>query len=215
MEQEEVQRHVSALVQRDHLDAVADLQLAIDEQGITSDQLLTLLTAAGRNSAPWLLWYASPHIPDDVLRAVVLDVWASAEWPVQALGVRRWHQIFRRTGYVSDHGCALPKNQIALFRGAGSTRAVGMSWTSQLSIAVWFAWRSSSKESPGHVLRVVVAPEDVLACCHTGRQEAEVIIRPVGKWRQRVDLIESVAREHRPTRVPVRSTSLPCLSRQR
>ena len=73
----------------------------------TIEQLESALLRAGRNAGPGMLfgWLSDQAITTDQLRALILDVWSGAEWPVlNGEEESMWLDWFDETGFVSDTG---------------------------------------------------------------------------------------------------------------
>ncbi|HLM20491.1 MAG TPA: hypothetical protein VK390_03075, partial [Propionibacteriaceae bacterium] len=134
-------------------DAAAEV-LSVDH--LSTEQLETLLSRAGRVNGPALLFDAWPgrKISRETLAAVIGDVWSSAEYPEPTLGRRNWVHLFREAGYTADGEPAeRPANALTLYRGAPYRLRRRMSWTAELARAEWFAERYNSlhPETPGAV----------------------------------------------------------------
>lgn len=67
-------------------------------------------------------------------------------------------------------GRPMPLGSVELYRGvSGEGRAKGLSWTTRLDVACWFAWRS--RKGRPTVYRTVAEPKDIL-----------VIPEKLGEW---------------------------------
>src|SRR5262249_22437546 len=117
--------------------------------------------------------------------SLVSDVWTSAEFPVQYIGVRRWREMFNAAGFVSDTGLPAPEKPLTVWRGAANGRGRGMSWTRDYDKAVWFASREAlwGEHNPA-VYEATVPPRAVLAMFMDpeGRKESEVVVNPFVRW---------------------------------
>jgi len=135
---------------------------------------------AGRNGGPQLLWEwwdFGELLRDDFVR-LLPEVWRLAEWPARSLGQRAWLAMFTAAGFVSDCGSAPPTEPLVVYRGATFKNMRGMSWTTDLDRARWFANRERLFHGgEGEVFMVPAPPHAVLAHI-VGRGEAEVVLNP-------------------------------------
>jgi hypothetical protein len=136
----------------------------------------------GHNKLPQILWdlYEVDAFDDDagnfdtkLLAVAVEDAWSSAEYPEGALEAYRWQDLF----HTADEHLACPKDPVTVYRGVRDEGGVvGMSWTSSIDTARWFADRFGAG---GLVYRLVdVQPADVLAQIVHGRDEDEYVLDP-------------------------------------
>jgi hypothetical protein len=114
------------------------------------------------------------------LRDVLADVWCLAEYPERYFPRRWWVDLFRDAGYPR------PTKPLTIFRGATSSRRLGMSWTTSRERAEWFAQRYIGETSAinAYIYRTTVHPIWVLcrvdgACQDGGRGEGEVVVEPL------------------------------------
>ncbi|MGI8861627.1 MAG: hypothetical protein ACR2GV_02730 [Gaiellaceae bacterium] len=150
----------------------------------TIEQLESALLRAGRNAGPGMLfgWLSDQAITTDQLRALILDVWSGAEWPVlngeEESMCLDW---FDETGFVSDTGRPPPSEPITAWRGTSlASGGRGFSWTVDIDKARWFAQREIGfGRGPAGVYEAVVPPSWVLGKIEAGRGEAEVIVDPL------------------------------------
>jgi hypothetical protein len=135
--------------------------------------------AAGRNAGPSLLfdWWYSGRLTTEDLRAVIGDVWVSAEWPAAALGQRQWIEFFRIAGFVADDSRPPPTEPMKVYRASTWGRRRGMSWTEDRERAQWFANRWTARGRTALVFETWVEPKAVLALLGD-RGEAEVVVDP-------------------------------------
>lgn len=125
----------------------------------------------------------SGDVDDDTLRRVIDDVWRRAEAPTIALGVDAWVALFRRAGFVGWQGAERPEGPITAYRGALPGHVRGMSWTTEVDRAQWFADRLSQLDPEAAVYEVTIPAPAVLAIIgdlddsYTGN-EAELIVDP-------------------------------------
>lgn len=103
----------------------------------------------GRNDLPAALWDAfSAGVltdPGEVALGVA-EAWVMAEYPLLNLEWLMWDELFQYVGFVSDsgssgHGQTRPAPPV-LYRSAHPDFLQGMSWTSDLATAWWFASRN-------------------------------------------------------------------------
>jgi len=139
------------------------------------------LVRADRNDGPlilWRWWESGGRRDVGGLRRVIAGVWMMAEWPTSALGVALWVEMFRAAGFVSDTGEPKPALPWTVYRGTVWGRRRGMSWTTDLERARWFAARYAVRHRAGLVFAVDVEPSAVLALVGDpgGRNESEVVV---------------------------------------
>jgi hypothetical protein len=154
---------------------------------VTVDELESQLLRAGRNNGPGLLfdWWFGGELTVEQLHALLPGVWEMAEWPSRHLTRDAWILMFRTAGYCSSPpGLPAPTSPTTVYRGCTPGRRRGMSWTTDLDQARWFARRFLHVlDTPRtEVVTMDVPPELVLARCE-GRGgtdglsvEAEVVV---------------------------------------
>jgi hypothetical protein len=108
-----------------------------------------------------------------LLAVAVEDAWSSAEYPEGALEAYQWVDLF----HTADEHLSYPHAPVTLYRGARDEDGMrGMSWTSSMETARWFANRFGGT---GVVYRITdVGPEHVLAQIARGRPEDEYVLDP-------------------------------------
>jgi hypothetical protein len=136
----------------------------------------------GRNEGPALLFDLHCQRIIDVGEhpAVVASVWTTAEFPESKYDPRTiWVDLFGEAGYTHDGKRApRPSEPVTVYRGCSHDRRFGMSWSTDVDRARWFADRDLGK-GKGHVYVVTAPPESLLAFIHEfGRSEAEYVIDP-------------------------------------
>lgn len=104
-------------------------------------------------------------------------VWVTVEFPADSDDlVEEWREAFDRLGYVTDSDDGPPMEAITVYRGADrDSDGWGLSWTTDLERAKWFAYRLGKKNRA--VFTALAPPESVLAH-FTGRNEDEYVIDP-------------------------------------
>jgi len=157
-----------------------------------ADPVATEIGRQGRNEGPSILLDAyegglSPlELPAYVLmltmRMLVADTWCDAEWPESHFDYGEWINLFSEAAYPA------PTHPITIYRGAVPARRNGMSWTTDLAVAQFFANRFALLVGrPGYeaasVYEATVEPAAVLcmvddACRLGGRHESEIVIDP-------------------------------------
>ncbi|MCU1483683.1 MAG: hypothetical protein JWN67_429 [Actinomycetia bacterium] len=156
-------------------------QAQVAEEMLDMGQLSSALLRVGRAAAPRALvhWREKGRVSDDELREVLVDVWTMNEWPLEALDLEVWLELFVTTGFVSDRpGEERPTVPVALYRGAAQEHRAGMAWTTSRQTAEWFAERRTKLYGePSIVWTVEAQPFAVLATAY-GRHEQEVIVYP-------------------------------------
>jgi len=143
-----------------------------------------------RNQGPALLldWWRSGELSVDDLAAVLPAAWVTPEWPEPVLGTAQWMDFFRLVGFLTDDpDLTVPTEPLTVYRGTTQARVRHMSWTTDPTVAQWFAdrWREALRPS-ATVFTVLAPPEAVLAVFNfqrTGlhadqRGETEVVVDP-------------------------------------
>jgi len=137
--------------------------------------------AAGRNGGPDVLvnWWLSGRLDREELRRHITAVWQLAEWPA-ALGIRTWVTMFREAGFISDTDEPVPDYPLTVYRGTTWGRRRGMSWTTDIDRARWFAARWQLRGERGEVFTAIVPPAAVLALVGDpeNHNEEEVVVDP-------------------------------------
>lgn len=131
----------------------------------------------GRNDYPFVLVRCWPTMPEAQRAATLAYVWGIARQPAWALGADLWVAMFRSVGFVSLTGQPAPVEPLQLYRGTTWGRRRGMSWTTDLDLARWFADRTALYGFDGHVFGAVVEPAGMLASIDS-RGEREIVIDP-------------------------------------
>ncbi len=152
----------------------------------TIDALETALCHVGRNSGPELLYMLHEErlLTLPACRRVLSAVWVDCEWPEAALDDEYWRGLFDWVDYtVNGRKAERPTAPLALYRGASRERREGWSWTTDPSVAQWFAERSNifHPEHPARVWKASVNPLFLLACDTATRPgEPQYILDPWG-----------------------------------
>jgi hypothetical protein len=145
------------------------------------------LLRAGRNHGPGLLfdWWAGGELTAEQLALLLPEIWEGAEWPAQHITRGGWIWMFRAAGYCSSPpGLPAPTEPLTLSCGCTRGRWRGMSWTTNLDKAQWFAGRFLDRDraKPMDVVTMDVPPALVLARCEgrTGMDDtdpgAEIVV---------------------------------------
>ncbi len=149
---------------------------------------------AGRNDLPDLLMRHFSDLPLDDLPAAVRDAWVMAEWPERHAPRDLWLDVFeiaRREDpevVLTDEGPMHAETVLAdivdgdgmvtVYRGATPSRRDGMSWTTDLHRAEWFAHRFDGmpgSQETGALWRLRIPARFVLAR-FDGRGEDEIVL---------------------------------------
>lgn len=147
----------------------------------TAEGFTSATLHADRVHGPALLfdWFCLGRLHRGDMAAVVCDVWTRAERPQGNLGLGMWVMFFEMAGYPK------PAGPLTVYRGATLGRARGMSWTTDLEKARWFAGRfaQDTRFRPAYVYAVEAPPEAVLADVDAlqgdgGRWEGEIVVNP-------------------------------------
>jgi len=156
----------------------------IDELGViqTENRLRRIAT-----------WYEAGDLTPTLLNDLLAEWWTNGGWP-DDMGTRRLVKMFKDAGFVTDtEGVTPPTEPLVLYRGAGVHNYRGLAWTTDETVAAWFArklvWLQELRlmeETAPCLFSVTVPPRHILGIFH-GRNEAEVIVNPFGlrgrlKW---------------------------------
>lgn len=135
---------------------------------------------AGRNDLPYLLFTNVWRLDPADLPNAINSAWYMCEYPEKQVEPDMWCDLFDTVGYIVD-GIPAKREEdlpefVTVYRGCLPERVGGMSWTTELETAHWFAsrWVNYGKgELP--VYRASIPREYVLAKVGS-RGEHEVII---------------------------------------
>ncbi|UOQ56054.1 hypothetical protein MUN78_10095 [Leucobacter allii] len=143
----------------------------------------------GRNYLPGALWEAfdAGVLVDPAEVAVgIAEAWVMCEYPLLNLDPWQWDTLFDCAGFVTDSGLSGHGQQQpappTLYRSAHPDYLPGMSWTTDLQTAYWFACRN---RRVGHLSHdgIAVMQVDTAACpwwqplaMFTGRDEHEWVM---------------------------------------
>jgi hypothetical protein len=122
--------------------------------------------------------------PDELAKGIA-DTWTMAEWPARVIDPTSWSTIFAMAidehEFITDDGLIVSSNTIpeslVLYRGAFEEFALGMSWTSDLATARWFARRfNGTRDNPeGHVYTITAERSAVIGR-FDARRELEFVL---------------------------------------
>ncbi|WP_131705513.1 hypothetical protein [Mycolicibacterium obuense] len=138
------------------------------------------LMHVGRNEGPALLYDLYPGAIDIAEHSgVAAEVWSMAEFPSNLIDPDDWVALFEEAGYTVDGVPApRPTAPVNVYRGCHPERRFGMSWTTDIDRARWFAERDLG-HGVGEVYEVTVQPSFLLAYIHvSSRGEAEFVVDP-------------------------------------
>lgn len=158
---------------------------------MSGEEFETALMHVGRNDGPALL--DDLHFAGSVSVAenpgIVTTAWAMAEFPSNLLDADTWVELFEEAGYTVDGEPApRPEAPVTVYRGCHPERRFGMSWTTDLERAQWFADRDLGR-GVGAVYESTVRPGWLLAYIHDSqRGEAEFVVDPVALTDETVKL---------------------------
>jgi hypothetical protein len=151
----------------------------------------------GRNDFPALLVENWQKLNETELPKAVVDSWIMPEWPARTLEPKYWVQLFNMalrdgTGYLTDEGEIKSTEElpevVTLYRGCYSEFAEGMSWTSSLETAKWFASRMGGN---GNVYTVTV-PNNLVLGVFNDRNENEYVLACTELLEDDVQLLERI-----------------------
>ena len=136
----------------------------------------------GRNDLPHTLASNLIVLPQEEIAKGLADAWTMCEFPSSVGDDETWEMLFSIAGvdsgkYLDDEGDMQPRNllpsTLTLYRGAHTTRIKGMSWTSDLERAKWFATRLGDKDMGVYTITV---PSDLVLGKFDRRGESEYVI---------------------------------------
>ncbi|TRW77568.1 hypothetical protein FK535_26545 [Mycolicibacterium sp. 018/SC-01/001] len=152
----------------------------------------------GRNKLPDILWECytrgaftvgeldgGPVFDTELLACAVQDAWSMAEYPERFLDFWYWQELF----LAAEEHLSYPQSRLTVYRGVREEAyRVGMSWTTSLEVARWFAARYSN--GSGFVYKLEVEPCQVLAQMTEGRDcEEEVVLDPECIYEDEMELV--------------------------
>jgi hypothetical protein len=148
---------------------------------MTGEQFAEASGHLGRNESPALLYdlWSVGSISVYEHPEVVSEAWSGAEFPVDLLPFNQWVELFGEAGYTHDGEPApRPEQAVTVYRGCHHERRFGMSWTTDIERARWFADRDLG-QGVGLIYVFNAPPEALLAYIHeSSRGEAEYVINP-------------------------------------
>jgi hypothetical protein len=156
-------------------DRMYEQLLAADQ--LTTDELETLISRAGRNEGPVFLAtaYAENLVEADTVTALVGGIWSSAEFPDRYLDHGTWRGLFNVAGFTIDGKPAeRPTAPLTLYRGTVPERRADWSWSRDRAVAERFAAGLRGRGT-GRLWVCTVPPESMLAV-NTERDEDEVVV---------------------------------------
>ncbi|MVT25119.1 hypothetical protein [Nesterenkonia alkaliphila] len=117
-------------------------------------------------------------------RIALEDTWTATEWPGRAATTELWLTLFQMVlepGTYLDDTELLPISELPatlpVYRAATAGYEDGLSWTTSLECAHWFATRLGAASGRSHRIYEMDAPrETVLAFFHASRNEHEYVI---------------------------------------
>jgi hypothetical protein len=130
--------------------------------------------------APRFLAAGRGSLCQDALRGQVIDAWSGTEYPYVNFPRDMWLAMFRAIGYTCDGEPAeRPAERVTLYRGVLGTATVrGMSWTTDLEKAWWFARRHSDLGVA--MVYQSIPPVTSLLAYIGDRNESEYVVDPRG-----------------------------------
>jgi hypothetical protein len=134
--------------------------------------------------APERLWQSwnSGEIRDELLGGFVRRTWMDTEYPLERLSQDKWLAMFETTGFLGmpkdwPIGQEPTTDWAQLYRGHDRDHMTGMSWTTSLKCARWFADRDK-KGRPQTYVFVVTAPLGSVLANFPNRLEQEIVVDP-------------------------------------
>jgi len=151
-------------------------------------------------------WWRDRQITRDQLCEWLPDIWQKCDWPVysplKCLSQLEWIELYEETGFLSDDPhLNQPTTDLTVFRGCTAVNVHGMSWTTSLKTATFFAEdyypaRFGAKVEDTSIVTATIPPRAVLPTAVLarwgGRQESEVIVDP-GVFYQGIVQVEEVS----------------------
>ncbi len=122
-------------------------------------------------------WHEDGVLRGGMLREVLCDAWTDCEFPYQ-FGIDRLLDLFRDVGFVHDYDddprLGMEPN-ITIYRGQVRGMEPGISWTTDMERAAFFARRFGADD--GVILVGHVNTSEILAM-FKGRSESEIVCDP-------------------------------------
>jgi len=145
------------------------------------DIFSTALRHVGRNDGPALLHdlHFAGALSVSECPGSVAEAWSMAEFPCSLLEPDVWVELFEEAGYTTDgQPTQRPRKAVTVYRGCHPERRDGMSWTTDIDRAQWFADRDLGSGA-GVVFEAEISPGFLLAYIHKShRGEAEYVVDP-------------------------------------
>lgn len=130
------------------------------------------------------LKYAQPYLTKQTFSELFGDIWVTSENPNDDANVSlrelvNWFLNADKKSLMDEKDYAawetLPET-MELYRGVGiSRKQYGLSWTTNLEKATWFAHRFDREGQYGYVQKAIVSKKDMLAYFQS-REEEEVVV---------------------------------------
>lgn len=107
--------------------------------------------------------FAGGELPKDEAISLVPETWSDAEHPFEALGARKWGELWDYIGYTHNGEVASrPVHSLTLLRGSDSAHRHGWSWTTERRIADHYAGKGLHRNY-GCIWEAEVEPRRLLA----------------------------------------------------
>lgn len=130
------------------------------------------------------LKYAQPYLTKQTFSELFGDIWVTSENPNDDVNVSlrelvNWFRNANKKFLMDEKDYAawetLPET-MELYRGVGiSRKQYGLSWTTNLEKAAWFAHRFDKGSEMGYIQKAIVSKKDMLAYFQS-REEEEVVV---------------------------------------
>ena len=150
-----------------------------------------------KNNLPWCLGENIFDLPIDEVRLGLVDAWTFPEWPSRSADNITWVAMFNygfdeQEGYLDDEGNVQPWDNlpevITLFRGAHKDYSEGLSWTSSLERAEWFANRLGQEDMAVYKIEI---PRELVLAKFDNRGEDEYVVEVIRLLEDDIELFEN------------------------
>lgn len=133
----------------------------------------------GRNEMPSSMVSVHVELSPKEQAFALHDAWTLSEFPTQELPAEQWISLFSETTFQVDDNITDPSEYfqtptVRLYRGTVPERVWGMSWTSNVSVANFFASRYLNGD--GKIYELVVPVSCILAVFNESRREEEHVV---------------------------------------
>ena len=136
----------------------------------------------GRNNLPWCLSENLDKLSQREIAKGLADAWTMCEFPNMRGTNSAWEIMFllglpNKEGFIDDNGKVHKTEELpevlTLYRGAHIDHKEGMSWTTNLKTAQWFATRLGMEDTKVYTITI---PREHILAKFDGRNEEEYVV---------------------------------------